>query len=221
MKTIKLKFPGMDDFFTQEAYKVLRTNLQFCGQDVKVIAVTSADENEGKTTVSLSIAKSFAELGVKVLLIDADMRKSVMAGRNTTAQNVYGLSEVITGMKPLAECLCHTEQEGLHILFAGSYPPNPTELLSGKYFAALVREARRHYDYIIIDTPPVGRVVDAAIVAPICDGVVIVMNERSATLRQSREAVEQLRKTSSKILGVVLNYAKTKTKAYYRNSKEK
>ena len=81
MEAIELKIPGTDDFFTQEAYKVLRTNLQFCGQDVRVVAITSCDENEGKTTVSLHLAKSLAELGKKVLVIDADMRKSVMAGR--------------------------------------------------------------------------------------------------------------------------------------------
>ena len=80
MEPIKLKLPGENDFFTQEAFKVLRTNLQFCGQDIKVIAVTSCNENDGKSTVAMHIAKSFAELDKRVLLIDADMRKSVLVG---------------------------------------------------------------------------------------------------------------------------------------------
>lgn len=92
MNTIKLNLPGAEDFFTQEAYKALRTNLQFCGQDIQIICVTSCDENEGKTTVSLQLARSLAELGKNVLVIDADMRKSVMAGRNTNAVKAVGLS---------------------------------------------------------------------------------------------------------------------------------
>ena len=101
MEDITLKLPGEDDFFTQEAFKVLRTNLQFCGQDKQVIAVTSCNENEGKTTVSLQLARSLSELGKRVLVIDADMRKSVMAGRNTNAKRAIGLSEVLTGMVKL------------------------------------------------------------------------------------------------------------------------
>ena len=85
IEPITLNLPGKGEYFTQEAYKTLRTNIQFCGQNIKVIAITSVHENEGKSTVSLHIGKSFAELGKRVLVIDADMRKSVIAGRNTTA----------------------------------------------------------------------------------------------------------------------------------------
>lgn len=216
MEPIKLKIPGSGDYFTQEAVKVLRTNLQFCGQDIHVIAVTSCHENEGKTTVSLNVAKSFAELGKKVLFVDADMRKSVIAGRNTNVKRVQGLSEVLTGMKSVGECLFPTEHQGLYILFAGKYPPNPVELLSGRYFSALIAEARKAFDYIIVDTPPVGMVIDAAVVAPLCDGVVIVMNENNVTYTQAREAVDQLKRTGSKVLGVVMNNAKPQQKIYYR-----
>ena len=215
MEQIRMNLPGANDYFVQEAVKVLRTNLQFCGKDVKVIAVTSCHENEGKTVISLSVAKGFSELGKKVLVIDTDMRKSVMAGRNTTAQNVEGLSEVLTGMKILGDCL-YTTEEDVDILFSGQYPPNPVELLSGQYFSTLLTEARKCYDYIIVDTPPIGMVIDAAVVAPLCDGVVIVMGERNVTYRQVRGAVEQLRKTGSKILGVVVNKIKPKQESCYR-----
>ena len=109
MGKITLKLPGEKDFFTQEAFKVLRTNLQFCGQDVQVISITSCDENEGKTTVSLQLARSLAELGKNVLIIDADMRKSVMAGRNTDAKDIVGLSEVLTGMVKLKDAIYSTQ----------------------------------------------------------------------------------------------------------------
>ena len=118
MNKISIKLPGDNDFFTQEAYKVLRTNLQFCGQDIQVIAITSCNENEGKTTVALHLARSLAELGKEVLLIDTDMRKSVLAGRNSNAKDVVGLSELLTGMVALGEALYQTQYPTLQLIFA-------------------------------------------------------------------------------------------------------
>lgn len=217
MNKISIKLPGDNDFFTQEAYKVLRTNLQFCGQDIQVIAITSCNENEGKTTVALHLARSLAELGKEVLLIDADMRKSVLAGRNSNAKDVVGLSELLTGMVALGEALYQTQYPTLQLIFAGKYPPNPVELLNGKYFSALIKETRKAYQYVIIDTPPLGRVIDAAVVAPNCDGTVLVVGN-STRYRQAQDVVEQLKKSGSKILGVVRNNTKKKDSAYYYHS---
>ena len=125
MEKTTIKLPGKNNFFIQEAYKVLRTNLQFCGNDVHVVALTSCNENEGKTVITLSLGKSLAELDKKVLVVDADMRKSVIAGRNTTVKNAVGLSELLTGQISLNDCVYVTQYESLHILFAGKYPPNP------------------------------------------------------------------------------------------------
>lgn len=217
MNKISIKLPGDNDFFTQEAYKVLRTNLQFCGQDIQVIAITSCNENEGKTTVALHLARSLAELGKEVLLIDADMRKSVLAGRNSNAKDVVGLSELLTGMVALGKALYQTQYPTLQLIFAGKYPPNPVELLNGKYFSALIKETRKAYQYVIIDTPPLGRVIDAAVVAPNCDGTVLVVGN-STRYRQAQDVVEQLKKSGSKILGVVRNNTKKKDSAYYYHS---
>ena len=217
MNKISIKLPGDNDFFTQEAYKVLRTNLQFCGQDIQVIAITSCNENEGKTTVALHLARSLAELGKEVLLIDVDMRKSVLAGRNSNAKDVVGLSELLTGMVALGEALYQTQYPTLQLIFAGKYPPNPVELLNGKYFSALIKETRKAYQYVIIDTPPLGRVIDAAVVAPNCDGTVLVVGN-STRYRQAQDVVEQLKKSGSKILGVVRNNTKKKDSAYYYHS---
>lgn len=219
MENIKLKLPGENDFFTQEAFKVLRTNLQFCGQDVQAIAVTSCNENEGKTTVSLQLARSLAELGKRVLVIDVDMRKSVMAGRNTNAQNVVGLSEILTGMVKLGDAIYSTQYPNLQIIFAGQYPPNPVELLSGKHFKKLLEEARKAYQYIIVDTPPLGMVIDAAVVAPNCDGTIIVVGNTAVRYRRAQEVVAQLEKGGSKILGVVRNKSSKKDSGYYYNEK--
>ena len=215
MEPIQLKLPGDKDFFTEEAYKVLRTNLQFCGQDVHVIGITSCNENDGKTTVALHIAKSFGDLDKRVLLIDADMRKSVLAGRNTTAQSPGGLSEVLTGMCPITECLYPVMNSKMHILFSGQYPPNPVELLNGKYFSSLINECRKVYDYIIIDTPPLGQVIDAAVVAEKCDGMAMVIGNSKVHYRAAQEIVEQIEKTGCKMLGVIRNNRKQNNKKYY------
>ena len=219
MRRTELSLPGAEDFYTQEAFKALRTNLQFCGQDVRAVAITSCNENEGKTTVTLQLGKSLADLGKRVLVIDADMRKSVMAGRNTTATQAVGLSEYLTGMADLGDCVHKTQHPTLHIIFSGQYPPNPVELLSGRHFNALLKEARRSYDYVLVDTPPLGSVIDAATIAPISDGVMLVLGDR-VRARQAQEVVAQLERSGSRILGVVRNSTSKKNgkrgKAYYK-----
>lgn len=205
-----LKLEGTNDFFTREAYNTLRTNIQFCGQDVRAIVVTSCYEDEGKTVISLNLGRSLAELGKRVLVIDADMRNSVVAGRHTDVKNPTGLSEILTGMKTVGECVYETQLPNLHIVFSGKYPPNPVALLNGKYFTEFLQAAKAQYDYVIIDTPPLGVVIDAAVVAPRCDGVVIVMSDRAKRLRVAQEVVEQLKKGGSRILGVVYNNVRGK-----------
>jgi len=204
MKNVMINLEGNRNFFIQEAYKVFRSNLQFCGQDVKVIVLTSCCENEGKSTISLQIGKSFAELGKKVLVIDADMRKSVMAGRDTDVQNPHGLSEVLTGLATFDNSVYNTQYEGFDILFSGKYPPNPVELLESRYFGELIAYVREKYDYVIVDTAPLGLVIDAAIIAPQCDGTVIVMSDK-VKYGMARDVVDQLKKSNARILGVVRN----------------
>ena len=214
-KTV-LKLPGADDFFTQEAFKTLRTNLQFCGQDIRTVVITSCNENEGKTTVTLQLGKSLAELGKRVLVIDADMRKSVMAGRNTTAASPAGLSEVLTGQRAMADCLYETQYKNLELMFAGKYPPNPVELLGGKSFDKLLGTVRESYDYVLIDLPPLGSVIDAAVVAAKCDGAILVISDHQVRCRQAVEVVDQLKKCGSRILCVVRNNIHTSSSGYYK-----
>lgn len=215
MNTTKLKLPGLNDYFTQEAYNVLRTNIQFCGQDVKVIAITSSGVNEGKTVLSMHIGKSLAELGKRVLVIDADMRKSVMAGRNADVKSAIGLSEVLTGQAKLQDAMYATQFDNLHILFSGKYPPNPVELLNGKYFERVIEAIKNVYDYVIIDTPPLGMVIDAAVIAAQCDSAIMVIGNKNVKYTQAQEIVGQLQKSGCNVLGVVLNNATKKSRGYY------
>lgn len=215
MNKTELKLAGTEEFFTQEAYKVLRSNIQFCGQDVRVIAITSCHENEGKTTISLHLGKSFAELDKKVLVIDADMRKSVMVGRNSSSQNVKGLSELLTGLAKFEECVYETQYPTLNLIFAGKYPPNPVELLSGVHFTEFLESVKEKYDYVLIDLPPLGMVIDAAVVAPQCDGVALVLSDDNVRYSQAQEVVTQLKMSGSKILGVIRNNTNKKKGKYY------
>lgn len=216
MNQTQLKLLGTEDFFLQEAYKVLRSNIQFCGPDIKTIAITSCHENEGKTCVSLHLGKSFAELGKKVLVIDADMRKSVMLGRNSSSKNAKGLSEVLSGLADVNECVYETQYEFLNIMFAGKYPPNPVELLNTTNFTDLLANARQQYDYIIIDLPPLGAVIDAAVVAQHCDGVALVISANNVKSSVAKEVLAQLKTSGSKVLGVIKNNTSNKKDSYYR-----
>ena len=216
MTTTSIKLPGIGNYFVEEAFNVFRTNILFCGQDVKVIALTSVGQNEGKTVLALHLGRSLSELGKRVLVIDADMRKSVMAGRNSSSKEVKGLSEVITGQGTVQDCLYATQYKNLYVMFAGKYPPNPVELLNTPHFDSLLNSAREAYDYIIIDTPPLGMVIDAAVIAAKCDGAILVIGSTNIKYHHAQEVIEQLKKANCNVLGAVLNNAERKKKAYYR-----
>lgn len=220
MKSTKLDFTGFDDYFYEEAMKVLRTNILFCGRDVKVIAMTSCDMGEGKTTTTLNTGRTLAELGKRVLVIDSDMRKSVMAGRNADVKNVKGLSEVLSGQEKLSSCIYSTQYENLHLLFAGQYPPNPVELLNGECFEKLIDAVKNVYDYILVDTPPLGMVIDAAVIAAKCDSAIVVIGSDKIKRVQAQDVVAQLKKSGCNVLGVILNNAENKKRAYYGKDKK-
>lgn len=215
-EAIELKLNDSDNYFIREAYRVLRTNILFCGPDIKTIVITSPLMNEGKTTVSVHLAASLAELGKRVLIMDTDMRKSVMVGRESNASNVTGLSEVLTEQSTLATSIYPTQMNNLSVLFAGQFPPNPAELLSSTRFSKLIEVLREAYDYVIIDTPPLGMVVDAAIVAAKCDGAAILLSG-TAHAPQVQEVVDMLRKSGCSLLGVIFNQTTRTKSAYYRS----
>lgn len=209
-----------NDFLTNESFKTLRTNIMFCGSDIKVIVLTSSKENEGKSVISAEIAKSMAEINKKTLLIDADMRKSVMLRRYIATQNFYGLSEFLSSQAELENVIYNTQNPLFDVIFSGHFPPNPVELLSSDRFNKLLKDAREIYDYIIIDSPPLGSVIDSAVIATQCDGAIMVISSGVVTVKEGLDVKQQLEKSGCKILGAVLNdvYGKnTKyNKKYYK-----
>lgn len=196
-----------DDFFTQEAYKTLRSNIIFSltGEERnKIIQVTSAMMSEGKSITSVNLAISFAQTDRKVLLIDCDLRRPKLASLLSLGANV-GLSNVLVDHDLLEQAILHTKVPNLDVITAGEIPPNPSELLGSKRMTALLEELRQVYHYIILDTPPVNMVTDAVVLASRSDGVLFVVRAGHSERGSVRDAIEQLEYAKVKIMGYVLN----------------
>lgn len=203
------------DYRRDEAYKSLRTNLQFCGTDKKVIAFTSCTPNEGKSNVSFHLSVSLAQSGKSVLLVDGDLRKSVLLGRVQVEGQMKGLAHYLSRQAKLSDVICVTDIPKFHVLFSGPVPPNPAELLGSRVFQELIQGAREIYDYIIIDTPPLGSVIDCAVIAENCDGVVMVIESEAISYRFAQEVKQQLERSNCPVLGVVLNKVNYAKQGYY------
>lgn len=162
----------------KESLRALKTNIQFCGDDIQTILITSSVPNEGKSTVAMNLARSLTESGKRVLFIDTDMRKSVLVGRlrakTASGNDICGLSHYLSGQKKLEEVLYGTEVPRLFMIFAGPSVPNPTEILEKKYFEELLEFGKEHFNYIVLDCAPIGAAIDAAVVAKHCDGALLV-----------------------------------------------
>lgn len=189
----------------EEYYNALCTNIQLSGDKLKVISVTSVNPGEGKTTTSINIAWSFARAGYKTLLIDGDTRNSVMLGVFKSREKITGLTEFLSGTADLSHGLCDTNIENLFVVQSGSASPNPTALLQSKNFNDMIETLRKYFDYIIIDTPPIGIVIDAAIITQKCDASILVTATGEANKRDIQKAKQQLKQTGKLFLGVVLN----------------
>ena len=205
MQEVSLQFEQAEDYRTREAFKTLRSNIEFCGGDVKIVAVTSCTPNEGKSSIAMEMAKAFAEAGNKTMLIDADMRKSVLMGRYRTGAVRLGLTHCLIGKAEYPDVICSTNINNLYMTFSGPVPPNPSELLGGERFLSILKVLRNSFDYVIIDTPPLGSVIDAAVAAKNCDGTVLVIENNAVSYKFVQTVKGQLDKTGSRILGVVLN----------------
>lgn len=189
----------------EEYYNALCTNIQLSGDKLKVISVTSVNPGEGKSTTSINIAWSFARAGYKTLLIDGDIRNSVMSGVFKSREKITGLTEFLSGTTDLSHGLCDTNIENLFVVQSGSVSPNPTALLQSKNFNDMIETLRKYFDYIIVDTAPIGFVIDAAIITQKCDASILVVEAGGAKRREVQKAKSQLDQTGKPFLGVVLN----------------
>ncbi|RDU21988.1 CpsD/CapB family tyrosine-protein kinase [Anaerosacchariphilus polymeriproducens] len=214
METIDISNLLNFDFQRREAFNTLRTNIQFCGNDIKVIGITSCSPNEGKSSISLNLAVSLAEADKKVIFVDGDLRNSVMIARYRVSHAVTGLSHYLSGINMEDDFIYPTNIKNLDLILSGPVPPNPSELFGSQSFSLLIKELKESYDYIIIDTPPLGSVIDSAVISRECDGMLIVIEANAINYKFAQRVKEQLDKTGCKILGTVLNKVDLNKKGY-------
>ena len=215
MKKLNLTDRRKPDDFYSESIKTLRTNIQLSGQSIKTILITSCYPNEGKSDIALSLAQELGSIGKKVLLLDADIRKTAYVGRLEVQDEVKGLSQLLSGQAGLQDIIYNTNFPNMDIIFGGPSAPNPSGLLSENIFKILIKELKDYYNYILIDTPPIGTVIDAAVIGRCCDGAVFLIQPGNVRYRDAQKAFAQLEKSGCRILGAVLNKIDTSGDKYY------
>jgi tyrosine-protein kinase Etk/Wzc len=198
-----------------EAYRTLRTNLLFSQavQKLQTLVVTSAAPSEGKTTVAANLAVTFAQQGMRVALVDCDLRKA----RLHTVFDVPrepGLTQLLIAAPGAAEAVRATAVEGLAVVPAGTLPPNPAELLGGKAMRQLVERLQERFDLVIFDTPPLLAAADAAVLGELADGTVLVVRAGRTDRGAAQQALQQLRMVGARVLGAVLNDPDAEVEAY-------
>lgn len=203
-------------FAVVESYKTIRTNLMFLldhSSGNSIITITSANASEGKSTTAVNLAVAFSQLENKVLIIDADMRRSSVH-KKLRLENDMGLSNILAGFVDF-ESAVKKVNDNFHVLTAGQIPPNPSELLGGKKFEELLEKLRKEYAYILIDTPPINVVSDALVIAPHTEGMLIVVRDRYTPTHTIKRAIENAEFANVKILGAVMNGADLKANGRY------
>ena len=206
MQEVKLNEIRKQSNAMRESLRELRTNIRFCGDDIKTILFTSVMPNEGKSTVVMDFARSLVEADNRVLVIDADMRKSVLVGRHraktSDGGSILGLSHFLSGQKSLEEVVYQTQFANLMMIFAGPSVINPTELLEGKYYSDLIESMKGVFDYVLIDCAPLGAAIDA-------------VSQGEVSSRAVVSVKRQLEASGVRILGAVLNKVDKKKTGYY------
>ncbi len=201
----ELKLSGASPFALTEAYKAVRTNLLFslAADSRTTFLISSPGVGEGKSTTSANLAITLAQTSAKVLLIDADLRKPTQH-KIFRVDNSHGLSSFLVGMESLAESLKSNVEPRLDLFPSGPTPPNPSELLGSKNMGILLQKLEEHYDYILIDTPPVNVVSDALVLSGKTAGVALVVKHCSTAYEELRRAIEAIQFANSRVLGVIL-----------------
>lgn len=214
MKKVTMNLPEVKDYRLTEGLNQLKTNLAFCGKDIKVIIITSSVPNEGKSSVAFDLSKTMAEGGKKILMVDADLRKSVLAAKYHIQGIDKGLSHYLTGQAEIEDIIYETETEGFYLSVAGPLSPDPTSLLDSEQFQKFIDKVREDYDYVIIDAPPLGVVIDAVIIGKYCDGAVLVIEQGVIKRKVVQDVIKQLKRGEVRILGAVLNKVDERIGAY-------
>ena len=200
-----------------EAFRLLRTNLQFIDLDhqPRCLVVTSSIPGEGKTTTSTNLAVALAQTGRSILIIDADLRKPRVAS-TLGLDPAIGLTTALVGKAEIHEAIQVHEPSGLHVLASGAKPPNPTEILQSRVTHDLIQRLRTSYDMIIVDAPPLLPVADASVLSTLADGTILVVRHGRTTRDQAADAIKRVEQVGGRVYGVVVNMvAKRAVGSYY------
>ena len=189
-----------------ESFKSLRTNLNFIAATEKLntFILTSAIPGEGKSNTATNLAITLAEDSKSVVVVDCDLRKPSLNRYLKLGRNFKGVTDILTGNATVEEALIQFEDLGIHVLTAGAVPPNPSEMLSAEPMQKLVEDLKGAFDYVILDTPPVSVVTDAAILGRYADGALLCVRSDYAPKETVQLAKERLTAVGVRILGVVL-----------------
>lgn len=201
-------FNDKSPFAFKEAYRTLRTNLNFMtfSGEVRAIAVTSSIPDEGKSSVSINLARVLTLSGHRVLLVDADLRKpSLQRYLRVRKQFGTGFSSLLSGQAKLEDVVYHYQPLEFDVIFSGPVPPNASELLGRDSTKMLIEEMKTKYDFVIFDTPPSGVVTDASVLAQKVDGVIFIVRQKLAEKDVVRRAIKALQSKDANVLGIVLN----------------
>ncbi|MBP3637900.1 MAG: CpsD/CapB family tyrosine-protein kinase [Clostridia bacterium] len=200
------ELPPMD-YAATEAINTICTNLAFAGRNLKKIIVTSCVQSEGKSFMTMRIAQNMARRGRRVCLVDADMRRSFLVKRYgmETAGEMTGLAHYLAGQCELDDAIYETDMYGACIIPAGRDVSNPMALIDSPYFGAMLDDLAAAFDVVLVDAPPVGMVIDAAVMANDCDGVVFVVEYNHTRRRDLASAKHQMEQSGCKVLGAIIN----------------
>lgn len=222
MKRVRIEnFPELD-YATNESLNTLCTNLVFMGDSVSRILVTSCRADEGKSFISMSIMRTLASMGYSVVLVDADLRQSVLASKYDIRypENAQGLIHYLSRGIPIDDFTYATNIPGAYIIPTGCTVINSMQLLNSVRFEELMEQLAEKVDYVIVDTPPVGTIVDAAMVAKSCDGAVLVVASNVTSKQEVVNAKQQIELSGCPVIGAVLNKLeldRSSSKYYYRS----
>lgn len=203
-----------------EAYRKIATNIEFSNIDneIKTIMITSAKQDEGKTTTICNLVMVMTELKKKILLIDLDLRKPAVH-KTFKISNKQGLTDILINKDDYKSYL-HNVYQGLDILTTGMIPANPTEIINSKALKELIKEMSKSYDYIFIDAPPVMLVSDPITISTYTDAVILAIEHGKTEKELAKKAVESLKQVNANIIGAVLNnipVSKQSNYYYYRS----
>lgn len=220
MNELNLVFPDLP-YAVEEAMNRLRINIKFCGKNTRKILLTSCMPNEGKSTVSTYLWKMLAEAGFPTVLVDVDLRKSVLMKRlqADAEKETKGLNHYLSGLAEYDEVVYKTNIDNAYIVPCTQLLENPSPLLEDVRFRELLDKLAAEYRFVIVDTPPLGSVSDGALIASMCDGAVLVIRAGETPKAMIRQSLHEIEQSGCKLLGTVLNRAEGAGRGYGKYGK--